>query len=400
MRIRFFETFFLILIFLPLGFAAGIEPIDLTYVVPVVGVIVIIFLALSNMLSHSLSDPRLEAWVKTEMREFAAAVILIAIIIGFFISSNGVSIALTGENDYVTHSKAIMDKWIERYDSAYEYVIRAASKIRASATYSPYINIPLWYVSASYSTNPLAGIAVLLGTLSLAAQALTNAVFISESIRMLVVFLSVVVPKILLPLSFIFRMIPFTRRLGNTLISLSIAGLVFLPFSIILTDSLNGTINIPIPKIDDLGKLDSDPWAMVASEPMCESPFTRTVLGLTDPLFALLICLPLYLVPVYGAALFAICFPLVQYVIYPLMNTVFQGVMTSLLLTWEAQLSPSAYAGEVFGQVQPFLAGVNNLVLLGYINFILIATITFVGARSLSAALGGEWYMAGIQRLI
>jgi hypothetical protein len=43
---------------------------------------------------------------------------------------------------------------------------------------------------------------------------------------------------------------------------------------------------------------------------------------------------------------------------------------------------------------------VSNLVLVGYLDFILIGLVTVSGAKSISAALGGEWYMAGIQRLI
>jgi hypothetical protein len=38
--------------------------------------------------------------------------------------------------------------------------------------------------------------------------------------------------------------------------------------------------------------------------------------------------------------------------------------------------------------------------MLIYLDVVFIGLITISGARSHSAALGGEWYMAGIQRLI
>ncbi len=390
----------LLFLLLPVAFAA-VQPVDLTFAVPIVAIIVVIFLAASNMLAHTISDPRMEAWAKTELREFVAALILIAIITAAFVSSTGVSVALTGTNNYITASTGVLDAWIGKYDSAFGLVIRAASKIRAAATYSPYINVPLWYVSISYSTNPLAGIAILLGTLNLAAQALTNAIFLAEGLRLVIVFLQVVVPKILLPLSFILRLIPFSRKLGNTMIALSIAGIVFLPFSVLLADALNSTID-PINPDMDVSKLDANPWAMVVAEPLCESVVVRTILGLTDPLFALVVCLPLIFVPIVGAALFAACYNVVFYVVYPIINVVFQAVMTALLISWELKISLEScgYPCDVFDTLQPFLAAVNNLVLLTYLDFILIATVTVVGARSLSTALGGEWYMAGIQRLI
>ncbi|MBI5046406.1 hypothetical protein HZC07_01605 [Candidatus Micrarchaeota archaeon] len=78
--------------------------------------------------------------------------------------------------------------------------------------------------------------------------------------------------------------------------------------------------------------------------------------------------------------------------------------MASLyFIPWEAAFAGQGardYAGTAFTQLQPFLKDINNLVLIGYVDFIFIGIITVVGARSLSAALGGEWYMAGIQRLI
>lgn len=390
----------LLFLIFPVVFAA--TPIDLTFAVPAIAVIVGIFLALSSMLATAISDPRLEAWVKIELRELAVALIVIGAITVFFIGSSGISIALTGTADYVTESQEILDSWIERYDSSFEYIIKAATRLRTAATYSPYLSIPLWFVSLSYSTNPLAGVAILLGTLNQAAQGLTNAIFISEGIRMLIAFLKVTVPKILLPLSFVIRLIPFTRRLGNTLIAISIAGILFLPFSVIVAGSLNGTINVPNPRMN-LNELDANPWAMTVIEPFCEAAPIRFILSLNDLLFSIVVCLPLLLIPIVGPGLYAVCQPLVQYVVYPLIMVIFQVINTTLLIAWESVYEAggdTAYANAVFDQVQPFLRDVNNLVLVGYLDFILIAVITIVGARSLSAALGGEWYMAGIQRLI
>jgi hypothetical protein len=50
--------------------------------------------------------------------------------------------------------------------------------------------------------------------------------------------------------------------------------------------------------------------------------------------------------------------------------------------------------------LQPFLRDVSNLVMVIYLDIVFIIMVTIAGARSLSTVLGGEWYMAGIQRLI
>ncbi len=395
------------------GSSVSIQPIDLTFVVPIIALIVVIFLAAINMLATSISDPKLEAWAKTEIREFIVALILIGLIMGFFISSDGISIALTGTPDYVNHSQGILDNWLGKFDDAYAGVILAAARLRVAATFAPYINVPLWYVSISYSTNPLAGIAILLTTLTMATQGLTNAIFLVEALRMLIIYMKVIGPKILLPLAFMFRLVPFSRKTGNTLIALALAGMVLLPYSVIVADALNGTIppsvmQYPHLSGSDLRSMIPEPLSAITATvgPLCQSAFIRVMLGLTDPLFALIVCLPLDFIPFVGPGLFAACYPLVQYVIYPLVTEILQLVMAALLLVWEGAImardavASTNYGMDVYDTLRPFLSNINDLVLLIYLDIIIIMTITVVGARSISAALGGDWYMAGIQRLI
>jgi len=389
-------------VLMPLSFSAA-SPIDMMYAVPMMAAAVLAFLGIANMLSHSISDPKLEAWVNTEMREFLAAIILIVVITGALVGSNGVAKALTGEDTFIDTAKGILDGWLGTYDSSVAYIIKAAGRIRAAATYSPYLNIPIWYFSINYSTNTLGGIAIILGPLNMAAQGLTNAIYLTEGLRMLLVFLKIVVPHILLPIAFITRLIPFSRKLGNTLIAIAVAGIVFLPLSVIIASALNSTITMPNPSMD-LSKLDADPWAMEFAEPLCESVPVRSLLFVTEQIFSAIVCLPLLLTPWTAGLYQAPCRePLMHQVVYPLIQLIFQIVSTVLLLIWEIAYSAGmahTYAEDVFGEVLGFLRAVNDLVVVAYIDFIIVGIITMTGARSLSSALGGEWYMAGVQRLI
>ncbi len=390
-----------LLLFILANISFAVEPVNLTYAVPVVIILVTIFIAAMSMLATAIADPRLEAWAKTELRELFAGVILIALVTAFFLSSSGISVALTGETDYIQVAKDTMDNWISEYDHAFITIMRAAAKIRIAATYSPYMNIPLWYVSISYSTNPLGGVGILLGTLNVASSALTNAMFIAEGMRMMIVFMQVAAPTVLLPLSFILRLIPFSRRIGNTMIAVTLAGMIFFPFGVILADNLNGSIDMPNPTIN-LNSLDANPGVMIAFEPLCESEAIRVLLSLTDVVFALLVCLPLLFTP-WTAGFYPACYNIVKEIVYPLINVIFQLAGTALMLAWDIAYSAGLgrdYAVGAFQALETFLTAVNNLVLIGYIDFILIAIITIAGARSLSTALGGEWYMAGVQRLI
>jgi hypothetical protein len=143
---------------------------------------------------------------------------------------------------------------------------------------------------------------------------------------------------------------------------------------------------------------------MVMAEPLCEAVPVRSLLFVTEQIFSAIVCLPLLLTPWTIGLYQAPCRePLMHQVVYPLIQLIFQIVNTVILLLWEITYSAGMddiYAEAAFDAIFGFLAQVNNLALLGYIDFILIGTMTLVMARGLSTALGGEWYMAGVSRLI
>lgn len=392
----------LILLLSPAIFSSAIAPLDkdtIMLLVPLTVMVMIAFLGITRMLSGTISDPKLEAWVKTEIRELVAALIIIAALTGTTLAANGLGKVLTNEDNVIASAIDIIDtKWIEKFDDSFKTAIVAAGKIKSAATYSPSMSVPLWYVSISYTTNPLAGAMLLLTPLTMAVQALSNAIFLSEGMRLLLSYSSVITPQILLPGAFIVRLIPFTRKLGNTLIALAIALHIFLPFSIILVDKLNDTIDRPDPDMDtDLLNGGAD-WMTIAS-PLCKLQPARVLLGLGDLPFALIVCSPLLFVPG-GQAAYPPCVLTVQNVVYPIIQMVFQISFSVTNGLWEPLVSVLGYEGMAFDQVMPFLREVNSLVFLTYLNLILIATITVSGARSLSSALGGEVYMFGVQRLV
>ncbi|MCI0503211.1 hypothetical protein L0Y65_00700 [Candidatus Micrarchaeota archaeon] len=384
---------FLLVLAMPSVFAAGT---DLAFMVPAIAIIVLISLSLSSMLAASIQNPQLEAWAKTELQELLVGAVLIGIIIAFFLGSDAISILMTGEPDYVNKAGLIAEGWVSALMAPYGDIIEAATRIKVAASYTSGFSLPIWIISFNYQTGPLAGASIFFQPLMLAAQGISNAIFLSQAVSLLVSFFKIVVPKVLLPLSLSVRLIPFTRRLGNTLIALSLGAIVFFPMSVIIADFFNGQIAPPAPAIADLGKLDADPYPIYVFGPICEFAPLRILFSLTDPLFSLIVCLPTLVFP----AVFPVCFELVWNVIYPIISMIFQIVNTILLIAWEASVTPSDYGGDVYDQVMPFLADVNNLVMVIYLDFVFIVLFTIAGTRSIAAALGGEGYMAGIQRML
>ena len=390
---------------------------DFMVAVPGVAIVVGIFLAAMVMFSNMFANPQMLAWTKSEYREFVAAIILIVIIYAIFISPVGLkplTQAITGEENYIDASVGVIDNMLYNetsgYDTAYKYIIRAATKVRIGATYSPWLTIPVWIFSLMYSSSPLAGVSIMLIGLGQATQGLTNVIYLYEALRLLIIFSHATVPTIILPLAFALRIIPFTRRMGNTLIAVSLAAIVLLPLSVIIAGEMNNLIDYPYVVIDDIDDLDAHPWAMELGSIFCGLKPIRFIFSLTDYGFAALICLPLLLIPIIGVGLFVACYTLVSEVVYPIIMLVVKLAQLILLVIWLAWSEISVgtkggfgsygWPGEVFYILLEFLEQVNNVILVGYIDIVLIAIITISGAKAISTALGGEWYLAGVERLI
>lgn len=402
-----------LLLLLGISFA---EPLDLMPAVPGMAVIVTILLAIAYMAGNVSMNPQLQAWVKSELREFIAAIILIVVIFAAFITLEGGTRALSGDYDYLESSELIIENMLTNethgYDAAYKSIIIAATKIRMGASYSPWLTVPVWLFSLMYSSSPLSGMSIMLVALSTATQGLANVIFLYEALLLLMRYLHVVVPTILLPLAFMVRLIPFTRRLGNTLIALCLGGLIILPFSVIIVGEVNNIIDYPVVKLTgkQIDKLDANNFAMDFSSAFCGLKPIRFILSLNEYGFAALTCLPLLAWP----PAFAACYPIVSEVVYPLLMTALKLVQLGLTIPWLvwAETSVGVTGGfgdaaganlwpqKVFNTLLPFIENVNNLVLVGYLDMALIAIITISGTRSVSTALGGEWYLAGVERLI
>ena len=400
-------VFFLLLL---LGLSSAAT--DFTAIVPVTAVIVAILLAIMSMLATALSLPSLQAWVKTELRELIAGVLLVVIIYGLFIGAKDLTAAITGTGDYINYSEQIIIDIITNdshgYDRAYTDIIRAGSKIRIASSYAPYVVIPIPYVSVMYSDAPLAGAGVLINPLMAATQGLSNNILLFEAVLLLIKVSAVAVPAVLLPIGFALRIIPFTRATGNTVIAVSIAAIVFLPFSVIIIDQMHKAITYPAARLSSSNLTDLDFMAdyggqagLVMGQILCGSKVIRTVLSLNEFGFSFLTCFPLLVYP----PAFLGCWNNMIGWLYEKIISVMQWVNVgvtggSLAVIYIESAAGEGYASRAYDVLYPFLKQVNNLIVLGYLDIALMGIITVTGARSVSAVLGGEWYLAGIQRLV
>ena len=361
-------------------------------VFPIVAMIMIVILAMLYMVSQMFSLPALNAWVKTEIREFIVGAIVIAIVLGVFFGTTGFVSVLTGKDNPEKAAQDAFKPVVDNLNEAYRDIIRVSQEMTLIAGYSyNFPALPLFYFTYTDLSAPYSGVGQVLSALSQTASAVSNSLMVYLSLSVLMQFFSFA-SLVILPFALSLRIIPFTRQLGSTLIALSIGGYILFPSAIIIVGELHNLIEIPKPNLSDgqISKLHMEIPAGFGA--FCESDI-KWFAATGEIGWGFAFCLPC---SPFGC--FPVCFPLVTEVIYPAIMESFQ-----LIYGWTFYAAAKTMdfdVGEIYDTLAPFLQEIGNLVVISYVDTILVALITIITVKGVSTALGGEYFMAGIQRLV
>lgn len=400
-------TIFLLILFSTLSYATlRLEDFQLSS--GIIIVLVVIGLSLSYMFSHSMNLPQLNAWTKTEIRELLVGVVLFIIIVPLFSNNllgtnTNILGLLIGQPNYQQNANTFLQNMINQYAKpAFTDDLKAAHLINLKAAFSTSLSLSVFILSLNTGNSPYSGYSSFLTFLSQATYGLTNVIFIYSGLEVLLDFFMQIAPKLIF-VAFAFRFIPFTRQMGNTLIALLIAAYIIFPFSILFVSYVHTLISpFPQPQIRDFSQLEIGfpKGASFVCSKETGIPI-RFMLGFLGEIgFSVPPCVLVALVASIfgaGASAFWLCFDA--------MTLVYNGLAIGFQIYFGLALVNATYsitdnAEVIFGLVQPFLASVNSLVVVSYIDTILISAITYIGAKSLSAVLGGEYFMPAISKLI
>lgn len=372
----------------------------------VVLTVTIVFLSIIKTFSGAFGMPQLDAWIKNEFREVIVTAVLFVAFLAFVASSDLIAKAFTDVDCTKSAAESAVGGMVDKVTAAYESLIKAAARLRFVSTYSSYASLG-FIIYAGFSSSQYGGIYPLLSSLAAAAGGMTNILFLYKAIAVLLGFFFIAVPHFLFPVAFSFRAFPLTRSLGNTLIAVAFGLAIFFPLSVILVGQLNDIIGVPSPSLAsrDLGVLAAGKEGAFGRglfSVFCTGiigEVLRTALAMGESVFAAIVCSPLLLIPIAGPALFAACFQIVANVIYPLLAS-FSSLGLSAMVMLLDMLTMNFDVEKAFDIVYAFLKDVNTLIVVSYVNVLLIGMITIGGIRSLSAALGGEIYLPGVEKLI
>lgn len=375
-------------------------------------VIVAVMLGLLNMAAETFSLPALSAYVKTELSELVAGVVLALIVYAFVIGSDQLTTILVGKSATdlaITHFHSIIDIYFQTYYG----MVRIATQLKAMVSFNTQQVWPAMYISWGYTIGPYGGISPMLTSLTMAIQGIANNILMYESLLLLLSFSKAVVMPVVLPIGLALRLIPFTRQAGMAVIALSISVLVIFPWSIVFVDQVHKVVPYPSPTTgqggDAVGGIIATMGvhfpAIDVLKVLCQNNEVRAFLELNELGNVILFCIPICTLscigPQFGVcfpACFESCFNIIVFVVYPLVSAGAQ-IIYNTLGTYLIKVQYSQ-AGVIFNAMYRFMADVNNMVMIGYVDAIIIGLFTVVGARSVSAALGGEWYMLRFQRLV
>ncbi len=377
-----------------------------------------VILGLAFSLAFATGNPSLEGWAKVELSETISAFLIIALVYGAVNSSNPILLSLTGKSNLKDVRDYILtkcDTYLESAKSDAKTTLRVAHRVSQISSF--YYSITTGYaIYFSKMMAPFMGIGGLRSKLYSLMQGLSEVILVYETIKYLAVMLTSL-SDILFSVGFALRLIPFTRKLGATLMAFGFAGAVVFPWVFFLSAEIRDKIEdyannnaMPIHHqltSEDLEnfKLNLPGWV----EDVCENQYIRWLLSITEFGWWLLIC------PAYCAitcAGFPGCFvPCVEPIVgwcfsitthyYYLAQALAMraGAMAGIYTT--AQLKHQLSSGRMFDLViKKLFFPVSRGIVLALAQSLFIAGTTILSIRALSEAFGGSVAVIGLSKLV
>ena len=376
-----------------------------TVLLPGVALISVTLLAIVWMLSDALSMPHLKAWVRMEIREIFAAVVIVVVVYAIVFSTDNLGILfgedIKGEAGIKDAAINAVNENIDTLQYSYKDLIYSTHYLGVTTGLGYSLSAGYWFFSGGYFSSPYGGLKSVQLALSRGGQGLFTAMFIYMGILTFLKFFTSTAIAALLPVALSLRFLPFTRKAANSLIAVLLGVIVFFPFSVLLMYWVNTQINIEAPSLEPekfnwiKGNflMDAVEMACGSSNILIKNAFTMTEIG-----WILLVC------PFAGPAIFA-CIDAIATKIYPAVIFFYQLVALGdfgipLAIQESVYLVDESALEAMNATTFVFLEAVNNWVVLSIVDSLIIIIITYGGIKAIASALGEEQYLIALQRLV
>ncbi|MDD5022868.1 MAG: hypothetical protein PHU63_01740 [Candidatus ainarchaeum sp.] len=374
------------------------------YVLPATILAVSAGLGIMWMLSDMMANPELKAKVKMEVRSMISGGVLLVIVSALFFGANSTASILTGEPDVNSAASAQLDNFIQPLAPAFNDLVDASHYIGMMMGFGYSSPTNLWYASLTFVAMPHSGVRGLNSMIVSGAGAISGAIFIYSAINVLLEFFTAVVPYVILPLAFSLRFIPFTKKIGNTLIALCIGASLVFPVAVILTGYFHELAfkNIDPPDLN-MGPFKSFHYPAVgwfcsdSDNPIVD--VAKSFVNISDLGWGLIIGL-IWCLATLPACAFMAGWNFAVDFLFPMLNLVWQALFWVVALIDYNAFFGDVDAGGMYDSLANFLEITIYHVFMAYIDALMVIIITIVTTKSISGAIGGEAYLAGIQRFV
>ncbi|MFA5076832.1 MAG: hypothetical protein WC488_00170, partial [Candidatus Micrarchaeia archaeon] len=250
----------------------------------------------------------------------------------------------------------------------------------------------------------------LMQSLSVLASNISTGILVYEAMILFMRFLFSISITAILPIGFALRFIPFTRKIGGTLLGLAIAGIFAYPFAMALAAEIHDNVDVQHSMItaEDLGKVSLHLPSFLVG--LCTNDFIRVFTSLSEWGWWAIICIPLCLACCLLTGLWHCLAPIAGWCWWGISYQFYNFTQMALMLVSSAamvsasqrmQSAIGADAGAIHDIVMNHLIiPVSSASALPIMEAVFVGGFTILVARSLSSALGGELAIAGLERLI
>ncbi len=368
---------------------------DPFFCLPIIVLISVFVIAFGFMLAGILNNPQFDAKVKEEMRVTITGILLLIFVVGIFTSINAFIKTYTGYEDVGTLSGFVLEKFENKTKFLFVEYSTVLTRIGQYAGLSYHVSIPIAVYQVNIGEAPFTGLGSVSSSLHGIGNVLSIFYFALVSLKIVIPFAAWISKDYLLPIAFAFRLMPGTRKIGATLIALALSAAIALPAAVVVVgDLLDSAVSMPHYAAIEMKSMHSrmpDPMRMSVIPPIVCSPAFQAIAQPTDQVYDWAICTPLSWV--------GVPYPICELVVDFAYNIVFtiaailQFYQIIGLTFWVDTLA------EVFDPLMDFfIPAVVELSTTLTIFLVSITLIVVSAYRSISVALGGEFFMYGFSR--
>lgn len=195
----------------------------------------ILIIAIGKMLAGMMESEELKAWTREELFETGVSVLIIVFLVPAFAFLGEITHALVGSYDGFVGGGMFLDIMRSVLVTDYLKLMAAEVPLGILSTMGVHFLLPEWVLfGVNIGAMPLGGLGMVSNMNILLADALGTAIAAVQAQIVLLEFVRDNILAFFFPLGVLFRVFPVSRRVGSTLIAISLVLYFAYPLTLIL----------------------------------------------------------------------------------------------------------------------------------------------------------------------